>query len=123
MEKETKPFDPDLFFKICEEYGVEFSTEYDQIMFEEEDGTIHSHPLFYDRQTEGDEVIMVNMNETKRCPICGKNYTGYPALSRKDNKTKICSECGLREALDAAGITGEEQDAIVAKVNETTPVA
>ena len=26
---------------------------------------------------------------------------GYPAISRKDNKTEICSTCGLLEALDA----------------------
>ena len=34
------------------------------------------------------------------CPACGKEYTGYPALSRKDNKTEICSDCGVREALE-----------------------
>lgn len=33
------------------------------------------------------------------CPICGKDYSGYPAISRKDNKTKICSACGTIEAL------------------------
>ena len=35
----------------------------------------------------------------RKCPKCGKNYYGYPALSREDNKTEICSECGIREAL------------------------
>ena len=34
-----------------------------------------------------------------KCPKCGKYYVGYPALSRKDNKTKICPECGLKEAI------------------------
>ena len=34
-----------------------------------------------------------------KCPKCGKYYVGYPALSRRDNKTKICSECGMLEAL------------------------
>lgn len=33
------------------------------------------------------------------CPSCNQPYTGYPAISRKDNKTEICSDCGLREAL------------------------
>lgn len=32
------------------------------------------------------------------CPICGKDYDGHPAISRKDNKTKICSHCGIGEA-------------------------
>lgn len=34
-----------------------------------------------------------------KCPKCGKEYIGYPALSRKDNKTKICPVCGLKEAI------------------------
>lgn len=33
------------------------------------------------------------------CPFCGKETTEYPALSRSDNKTKICSECGMKEAM------------------------
>jgi predicted RNA-binding Zn-ribbon protein involved in translation (DUF1610 family) len=34
-----------------------------------------------------------------KCPRCGKLTKSYPALSRKDNKTKICSDCGTDEAL------------------------
>lgn len=34
------------------------------------------------------------------CPSCKKEFNNHPALSRKDNKTEICSECGLKEALD-----------------------
>lgn len=37
----------------------------------------------------------------KICPVCGKEYTEHPALSRKDNKTEICPECGMAEALKA----------------------
>lgn len=33
------------------------------------------------------------------CPSCGKEYTGHPAISRKDNKTKICPMCGMNEGL------------------------
>lgn len=32
-------------------------------------------------------------------PRCGNTYIDYPALSRKDNKTEICSTCGQAEAL------------------------
>jgi len=32
------------------------------------------------------------------CPLCGKDYDNRPALSRKDNKTLICSNCGVGEA-------------------------
>ena len=35
----------------------------------------------------------------RKCPKCGKYYASYPALSREDNKTKICSECGIAEAV------------------------
>lgn len=33
------------------------------------------------------------------CPICKQTYEGYPALSRTDNKTEICPDCGTLEAL------------------------
>lgn len=39
--------------------------------------------------------------ELKICPKCGKEYDEPPALSRKDNKTEICSDCGVHEALEA----------------------
>lgn len=37
------------------------------------------------------------------CPVCGKVYDTHvnpPALSRKDNKTEICSDCGVVEAFE-----------------------
>lgn len=39
------------------------------------------------------------MDEMRICPICNSVYTDYPAISRRDNKTKICPECGTHEAL------------------------
>lgn len=38
------------------------------------------------------------------CPMCGKTYRGYPALSRADNATLICPDCGTREALESIGV-------------------
>ena len=35
------------------------------------------------------------------CPICNKEYTERPALSRIDNKTGICPDCGYRQAIKA----------------------
>ena len=34
------------------------------------------------------------MADTRKavCPLCGKEYTGYPAISRTDNKTEICPD-------------------------------
>ena len=28
------------------------------------------------------------------CPLCGRTYHGAPALSREDNETLICPDCG-----------------------------
>ena len=53
------------------------------------------------------------MTESKICPLCGKTYTGHPALSRKDNATPICPDCGTLEALEAAGIPKEKQKKVL----------
>ena len=37
----------------------------------------------------------------RKCPRCGKTYTEQPALSRRDNKTEICPDCGIVEAMEA----------------------
>lgn len=35
------------------------------------------------------------------CSKCGENFlAGTGALSRRDNKTEICSNCGYREAIE-----------------------
>ena len=34
-----------------------------------------------------------------KCPRCKFEVTDYPAISRRDNKTKICSNCGTEEAM------------------------
>ena len=48
------------------------------------------------------------------CPICNKTYTDEPALSRTDNHTEICSECGQRQALESIGVIDRaEQDRII----------
>lgn len=54
--------------------------------------------------------------EQKKCPLCGKEYTDPPALSRWDKKTVICPECGTRQALDDAGIIGSTQEEIIQRI-------
>jgi hypothetical protein len=39
-----------------------------------------------------------------KCPKCGRETEWLRALSRVDNKTMICDECGTKEALDNAGL-------------------
>lgn len=39
-------------------------------------------------------------DDLRQCPRCGlERMTRYPALSRIDNLTSICSECGTNEAM------------------------
>ena len=49
----------------------------------------------------------------RTCPICGKEYTEHPALSRTDGKTLICPDCGTRAALESIGVSKEQQDKIL----------
>ena len=51
------------------------------------------------------------------CPKCGKTYTRYPALSRVDNETEICPDCGILEALESIGIGAEERAQILEAVH------
>lgn len=37
----------------------------------------------------------------KKCPKCGRSFENLLALSRTDNKTAICDECGIKEALNS----------------------
>lgn len=46
--------------------------------------------------------------ENATCPICGKQYSGYPALSRTDDRTLICPECGTAEAIAAFIMSKED---------------
>lgn len=43
------------------------------------------------------------MNEKIKCANCGKEIIGHNyGLSRKDNKTRLCSTCESREAMQEA---------------------
>lgn len=52
-----------------------------------------------DLDDDDDDFPYDNTTE-KKCPKCGKTYTDFPALSRKDNKTYICPQCGGKEAME-----------------------
>ena len=39
---DNKPFDRDLFYRLCEKYNVELSDKYDKPMIKESDGSIRS---------------------------------------------------------------------------------
>ena len=41
--------------------------------------------------------------QIRHCPKCNREYVTSPAISRQDNKTEICPNCGLFESLVALG--------------------
>jgi len=57
----------------------------------------------------------------KVCPRCSHPYFGPSALSRADNETQICPDCGTREALATIGIDPEEQEEILRVMHSVMP--
>lgn len=53
----------------------------------------------------------------KICPRCGNAYHGASALSREDNETLICPDCGTREALESIGVDEKEQEQIIETIH------
>lgn len=53
------------------------------------------------------------MSERKMCPMCHREYTERPAISRMDGITPICPLCGTRQALESLGVSEKEQEQIV----------
>lgn len=56
---------------------------------------------------------------TAICPKCGQTYHERPAISRTDNKTPICPDCGTREALQGLGISTAEQEEIIDAIHRS----
>ena len=54
------------------------------------------------------------------CPLCGCTYREYPAISRTDNRTPICPDCGIRQALEGLGVSRAEQDHILDLIHSHT---
>ena len=52
----------------------------------------------------------------RKCPACGSVYQDHPAISRRDNHTEICPQCGLREALEDFGMPDEKANEILQKI-------
>ena len=60
-----------------------------------------------------------NVRQIRVCPLCGKTYGEAPALSRTDNETLICPDCGTRQALESIGIDAEEREKIIAIIHQS----
>ena len=62
---------------------------------------------------------MKNNIQLRKCPKCEKLYGGVPAVSRVDNKTLICPDCGTREALESIGVKSDEQEQILETIHRS----
>ena len=79
-----------------------------------------------------DEEFPYDNTTEKFCPRCGRTYTEYPAVSRYDNKTYICPDCGVEEAMinytggkliDPHVVKPEPKEEISEEVNIENPSA
>ena len=61
-----------------------------------------------------------NISRLAVCPRCGKAYHEPPALSREDNETLICPDCGTRQALQSIGVDTVEQEQIIETIHRHT---
>ena len=61
-----------------------------------------------------------NAIRTAVCPLCGTRYHEDPPLSRTDNETIICHDCGTRQALKSIGVGAEEQERIIETIHRHT---
>lgn len=81
----------------------EFIGKQNSIFLVKEKGKLNNEGLIIDpdgssyAQHVGIPMERLDIN---KCPHCGKYYAEAPAISRTDNKLKICSECGQKEALE-----------------------
>lgn len=57
------------------------------------------------------------LHQIRVCPRCGQMYAEPPALSRVDNETLICPDCGTREALESIGVKPDEQEKILETIH------
>ena len=60
-----------------------------------------------------------NVRQIRVCPLCGRTYGEAPALSRTDNETLICPDCGTRQALESIGIDAEEREKILSIIHQS----
>lgn len=84
----------------------DFIKEHDDIFLVKEKGTSNTSGIIVDAQ--GYDYVRyaglpMERCDIKKCPRCSKYFIEPPALSRKDNKTEICSSCGVEEALESLG--------------------
>ena len=62
---------------------------------------------------------MKNEIQLRKCPKCGMLFSERGSVSRVDNVTIICPDCGTREALESIGVDEKEQEKILDTIHRT----
>ena len=65
---------------------------------------------------------MKNEIQLRKCPKCGMLFSERGAVSRVDNVTIICPDCGTREALESIGVDEKEQEKILDTIHRTVHI-
>lgn len=104
MRGEKRPVTP---FEWLKQYGfalfgTEKGADAGRILFEgSKDACKHQAKQMNRQQYESINLDYYNGKIYEHvCVKCGKTFKEPPAISRKDNTTRICSECGTAEALE-----------------------
>jgi len=81
--------------------NIEFPTRIGDYKFEVigKDLLVYNYDPLKEAEPIKLEIEVIENTSNELCPICKNELGQYPAISRADNKTKICSECGMIEAL------------------------
>ena len=96
---------------------LEMVVEIEATSPEEAEEKVHEQWEDADFVLGAEEFAGVEFKALPICPKCGNMYSGRPAISREDNCTEICPSCGVREALEATGLSGKLQNEILSEVN------
>lgn len=62
---------------------------------------------------------MKNEIQFRKCPKCGKLFSERGAVSRLDNVTILCPNCGTREALESIVVDEKEQEKILDTIHNS----
>ena len=59
-----------------------------------------------------------NLVQLRTCPRCGGVYSGHGAVSRADNLTVICPDCGTRVALESTVVDAKEKEKMLKTIHK-----
>lgn len=87
------------FLIVIRDLGLEMEAVYFAETSEEAEAKARDE-YSVDLDCSPEDVEIIAIDEIGVCPKCNKIYKERPAISRRDNMTEICPNCGISEALE-----------------------